>query len=125
VNQFEIDLYCPNGRAPKAVKVAPTAPAYLYRRDWLTAQAIDTAYAVQIFRGGFAMPRIRKRPNEPIAPANIPGERLDPKIPEDVELTDDETVQADEVERVESDEEQQARESEKAFDQAITRIPPG
>jgi len=28
-------------------------------------------------------------------------------------------------EHVESDEEQQARESEKAFDQAITRIPPG
>ena len=26
---------------------------------------------------------------------------------------------------VESDEEQQARESEKAFDQAVTRIPPG
>jgi hypothetical protein len=26
---------------------------------------------------------------------------------------------------VESDEEQQARESEKAFDQALTRIPPG
>jgi hypothetical protein len=28
-------------------------------------------------------------------------------------------------EHVESDEEQQARDSEKAFDQAITRIPPG
>jgi hypothetical protein len=28
-------------------------------------------------------------------------------------------------EHVETDEEQQARESEKAFDQALTRIPPG
>ena len=71
------------------------------------------------------MPRPRKRPSEPIAPANIPGERLDPKIPEDVDRPDDETVQADDVDHVESDEEQQARESEKAFDQAITRIPPG
>ena len=64
------------------------------------------------------MPRPRKRPREPIAPANIPGERLDPKIPEDVERPDD-------ADHVESEEEQQARESEKAFDQAITRIPPG
>ena len=50
----------------------------------------------------------RKRPNEPIAPTNIPG---DPKIPDE---PDDE-----------ESEQQQARESEKAFDQAITRIPPG
>jgi hypothetical protein len=71
------------------------------------------------------MPGPRKRPNEPIAPANIPGERLDPKIPEDVESTDDDSVQADETDHAESDEEQQARESEKAFDQAVTRIPPG
>lgn len=55
----------------------------------------------------------RKRPNEPIAPATIPGERLDPKIP-------DEEIDSDE-----SEQDQQARESEKAFDQAITRIPPG
>jgi hypothetical protein len=55
----------------------------------------------------------RKRPNEPIAPTTIPGERLDPKIP-DEDLDNDE-----------SEQEQQARESEKAFDQAITRIPPG
>jgi hypothetical protein len=54
----------------------------------------------------------RKRPSEPIAPATIPGERLDPKIP-------------DEVEEEGSEQEQQARESETAFDQAITRIPPG
>jgi len=59
----------------------------------------------------------RKRPREPIAPANIPGEALDPKIPPD------EAFEPDEHE--ESEEEQQARESEKAFDQAITRIPPG
>jgi hypothetical protein len=52
-----------------------------------------------------------KRPREPIAPTNIPGERLDPKIPED--------------EREETEEEALARESEQAFDKARTRIPPG
>jgi hypothetical protein len=61
----------------------------------------------------------RKRPQEPIGPTTIPGERLDPKIPPD------EIADADADEHVESDEERQARESEKAFDQAITRIPPG
>ena len=55
-----------------------------------------------------------KRPNEPIAPATIPGQKLDPKIPSDEELDSDV-----------SEQEQQARESEKAFDQAITRNPPG
>jgi hypothetical protein len=55
----------------------------------------------------------RKRPNEPIAPTTIPGERLDPKIPDD------------EIDTEESEQEQTARESEKAFDQAVTRIPPG
>jgi len=54
----------------------------------------------------------QKRPREPIAPTTIPGERTDPKIPPDDELD-------------ETDEERQARESEKAFDQAITRFPPG
>ena len=58
----------------------------------------------------------RKRPNEPIGPTNIPGERLDPKIPPD-QMPD-----ADEHE--ESDEERHARESEKAFDRAVTRTPP-
>jgi hypothetical protein len=53
----------------------------------------------------------RKRPNEPIAPTTIPGEPTDPKIPPE--------------DAPESDQERQARESEKAFDQAITRIPPG
>lgn len=52
----------------------------------------------------------RNRTLEPIAPTTIPGEPLDPKIP------------PDEIE--ESEEEQQARESEKAFDQALTRMPP-
>jgi len=63
----------------------------------------------------------RKRPHEPIAPTTIPGELLDPKIPPDEtgELDDE----RDDLE--ESEEEQQARESEKAFDQAITRMPPG
>jgi hypothetical protein len=58
-----------------------------------------------------------KRPNEPIGPATIPGERVDPKIPPEQAPEPDE--------HVESDEERQARESEKAFDEAITRIPPG
>jgi hypothetical protein len=53
-----------------------------------------------------------KRPREPIGPTTIPGEPTDPKIPPDDELD-------------ESEEERQARESEKAFDQAITRMPPG
>jgi hypothetical protein len=60
----------------------------------------------------------RKRPREPIAPTIIPGEAIDPKIPAD------DTSELDD-EHVETEEEQQARESEKAFDQAITRIPPG
>lgn len=59
----------------------------------------------------------RKRPREPIGPTNIPGEPLDPKIPPDQQPTNDDGT--------ESELEQQARESEKAFDQAITRIPPG
>jgi hypothetical protein len=37
---------------------------------------------------------------------------------------DSDAQQVDE-DHVESDEEQQARESEKAFDQAVTRMPPG
>ena len=62
------------------------------------------------------MPRKRKRPNEPIAPTQIPGERVDPKLPDEAPPED---------EYVETEEERQARESEKAFDQALTRIPPG
>ena len=73
------------------------------------------------------MPRRRKRSIEPIAPAQIPGERIDPKIPEEVveNLADDERLESDEDEHVDTEEEQQARESEKAFDEALTRIPPG
>jgi hypothetical protein len=59
-----------------------------------------------------------KRPNEPIAPANIPGQKLDPKIPPD-------QIPEAEDELLESESERQARESEKALDQARTRIPPG
>ena len=60
----------------------------------------------------------RKRPSEPIGPTTIPGQPTDPKIPPDqTGESDDELAQ--------SEQEQQARESEKAFDQAITRIPPG
>lgn len=62
-----------------------------------------------------------KRPSEPIAPTTIPGQPLDPRIPDDQEAVSDEEIDA----REESDDERQARESEKAFDQAITRIPPG
>jgi hypothetical protein len=61
-----------------------------------------------------------KRPNEPIAPANIPGQRLDPKIPDEQSGASDEDLD----EREESEDERRARESGKAFDQAITRIPP-
>jgi hypothetical protein len=45
----------------------------------------------------------RKRPNEPIAPTTIPGERLDPKIPPDQRPEHDD-------EREESEQERQARE---------------
>jgi hypothetical protein len=55
-----------------------------------------------------------KRPSEPIGPTTIPGQPMDPKIPPD---------QAPELDD-ESDGERQARESEKAFDQATTRFPP-
>ena len=58
-----------------------------------------------------------KRPNEPIGPATIPGAPVEPKIPPDQAPEPDE--------HTESDKERQARESEKAFDQAITRMPPG
>jgi len=59
-----------------------------------------------------------KRPNEPIAPANIPGQKLDPKIPPD-------DIPESEDGLLESEAERQARESEKSFGEAITRLPPG
>lgn len=59
-----------------------------------------------------------KRPSEPIAPASIPGQQMDPKIPPD-------QIPESEDGLLESEAERQARESEKAFDQAITRLPPG
>jgi hypothetical protein len=57
--------------------------------------------------------------------------KLQPAVPDPEEkkrqeelssLPDENRVDTD---HVETDEEQQARESEKAFDQAVTRIPPG
>ena len=61
-----------------------------------------------------------KRPNEPIGPTNVPGQRLDPKIPDEQIADNDENFD----DREESEDERQARESEKAFDQAITRLNP-
>ena len=65
----------------------------------------------------------RKRPNEPIGPTTIPGEPLDPKIRSDQEPEPEESEETEE--REETEEDVLARESEKAFDQAITRFPPG
>jgi hypothetical protein len=49
-----------------------------------------------------------KRPNEPIAPANIPGQKLDPKIPpEEIPKSEDGLL--------ESEAERKAREGKKAF----------
>lgn len=49
-----------------------------------------------------------KRPNEPIAPANIPGQKLDPKIPpEDIPQSEDALL--------ESEAERKARESKRGF----------
>jgi hypothetical protein len=49
-----------------------------------------------------------KRPNEPIAPANIPGRKLDPKIPpEDIPQAEDGLL--------ESEAERKERESKKGF----------
>jgi len=49
-----------------------------------------------------------KRPNEPIAPTNIPGQKLDPRIPpEDIPQSEDELL--------ESEAERKARESKEAF----------
>jgi hypothetical protein len=62
----------------------------------------------------------RKRPNEPIAPTTLPGEPMDPKIPPDDEPERDEEYD----ELVESEDERLARESEKAFERAITRVSP-
>jgi hypothetical protein len=69
------------------------------------------------------MPRKRKRSIEPIGPTNIPGEALDPRIPPDISPAE-ETPPA-QSEHAETEEEGQARDSEQAFDRAVTRIPPG
>jgi hypothetical protein len=65
--------------------------------------------------------RRREPTNHPLAPTPDPEEGVNPRLP-DSELDDE--ARADE-EREEGEEERQARESEKAFDQAITRFPPG
>ena len=56
-------------------------------------------------------PPKRQPSKHPLSPTPDPEEGVNPRLPDD--------------EHTETDEEQQARESEKAFDQAITRIPPG
>ncbi len=62
----------------------------------------------------------RKRPNEPIGPTTIPGQPTDPKIPPDQAPPPDEERR----EPDESAEDQPLRESEQAFDRAVTRMPP-
>jgi hypothetical protein len=59
----------------------------------------------------------RKHAFDPIAPTTLPGEPTDPKIHTEEEPERDA--------REETDEERQARESEQAFDRAVTRTPPG
>ena len=68
------------------------------------------------------MPRKRKRSVEPIGPTNIPGEPLDPKL--DTEEVETEAASPVDDEHVESEEEEQARDSEKAIDRALNRLPP-
>lgn len=63
-----------------------------------------------------------KRAPQPLAPSLHPDEE-EKRRQEELNSPADENRAAGD--HVESDEEQQARESEKAFDQAITRIPPG
>jgi hypothetical protein len=63
-----------------------------------------------------------KPARKPIAPSLHPDEE-EKRREEELDSLADENRAASE--HVESDEEQQARESEKAYDQAITRTPPG
>lgn len=69
-------------------------------------------------------PSKRKHPptQHPLAPTPDPQEGINPRL-EELSSEPDENRADDD--HSETDEEQQARESEKAFDQAITRIPPG
>ncbi len=63
--------------------------------------------------------RKRKPTKHPLLPTPDPQEGINPRLedqPDENRADDD---------HVETDEERQARESEKAFDQAVTRIPPG
>jgi hypothetical protein len=64
--------------------------------------------------------RTREPTRHPLAPTPDPEEGVNPRLPE-TELPDEGRAEDD---RGETEEERQARESEKAFDQAVTRIPP-
>ena len=63
-----------------------------------------------------------ERAPQPLAPSLHPDDEEKRREEELNSLADENRAATD---HVESDEEQQARESEKAFDQATTRIPPG
>ena len=63
-----------------------------------------------------------KRAPTPLAPSLHPDDEEKRREEELGSRSDENRADAG---HVESDQEQQARESEKAFDQAITRIPPG
>jgi hypothetical protein len=66
--------------------------------------------------------RKRQATKHPLAPTPDPQEGINPRLEELKSEPDENRVDDD---HTETEEEQQARESEKAFDQAITRIPPG
>lgn len=61
-------------------------------------------------------PSTRQPSKHPLSPTPDPEEGVNPRLPDENRADDEHT---------ETEEEQQARESEKAFDQAITRMPPG
>ena len=65
--------------------------------------------------------RKREPTKHPLAPTPDPEEGINPRLP-DEEAPGEKRADED---GGETEEEQQARESEKAFDQAVTRIPPG
>lgn len=67
-------------------------------------------------------PSTRKAKQPPLVPAPHPDDE-EQRRAEELRQVRNETRAGDE--HVESDQEQQARESEKAFEQAVTRMPPG
>ena len=58
-----------------------------------------------------------KRPSEPIAPATIPGQRMDPKIPP-------QELPQSEEELLESEAERKQRESDTARERSVGRLRP-